>query len=402
MPLNKKNILDQINKLKPSHIIIGYSGGVDSSVLLNILNDVKIPVIAIHINHNINSQSSLWQQHCHEICKSYDVEFISYKLENVPKGESFEAWASRQRMSLFQQEMSKYSNPLLLLGHHQDDQAETFFIQAIRGSGLAGLAGMPYLKKLKYGQLLRPLLRFTKTDIENFAIDNNIAHIYDDSNDDNKYRRNLIRNEVIPILREINPSISKTLSRSANICAESNNIIIKLLNEKIANISYKENIIVTEFAKLDVDIKKSLLHLWFKNITNIALKNSQISSIINSIDNKVNTGWQFEVSNNYKLAIEYNQLKIKVITNKNKDIDVDNKSIIAWLKRHITKDINFENIVIRERQSTDKCKYIGRDKNNTLKILFQELKIPAQERYKAKVITLNDKIIAIYPFFICQ
>ncbi|MDE4948971.1 tRNA(Ile)-lysidine synthetase, partial [Francisella tularensis subsp. holarctica] len=86
----------------------------------------------------------------------------------------------------FQKIMQQYSKPLLLLGHHQEDQAETFLIQAIRGSGLAGLARIPHYKELHHGGVLRPLLKYSKIDNEGFAKLNNISYIYDDSQEDIK------------------------------------------------------------------------------------------------------------------------------------------------------------------------------------------------------------------------
>lgn len=398
MLINKTHILDQISLYKPSHIIIGYSGGIDSSVLLDICKNSDIPVIAIYINHNIHPDSLSWQEHCHKICDNYNIDFKYHSLAKMPKGESFEAWASKQRMAYFQNIMKDLPNPLLLLGHHQDDQAETFLIQAIRGSGLAGLAAMPNYKKLTYGALFRPLLDYTKQQIKDFAQQNNICYIFDDSNENSKYRRNLIRNEIIPILKQVNPSISQTLSRNANICAQSNNILTKLLLEKLNLVSQGTNIAIDKIIKLDADIQKSILHLWFKQNTQQSLKSKQLQDIYIAINNP-NTGWQIDINKAYQVCINYNLLIIK--TNAKNTQDITKKEIITWLKTNLDSQIDFNNIIIRDKKPDDRCSYPGRNKSNKLKILFQELQIPAAERYKAKVIELNGKIIAIYPFFIC-
>ena len=399
MSINKTLVLDEIKKLSPSHIIIGYSGGVDSSVLLNITKDLNIPIIAIYINHNVHPNALEWQAHCQKTCKEYDLQFISHSLGQAPKGESFEAWASKQRMSFFQQVMKNYPTPLLLLGHHQDDQAETFIIQAIRGSGLAGLAGIPYYKKLNTGAVLRPLLNYKKEEIEIFAKQNNINHIYDDSNLDTKYRRNLIRNEVIPILQQVNPNISKTLSRSANICGQISNILNKLIAEKLNQISQNNNIIISRLVSLDEDIQKSIIHFWFKQNTQQSLKNKQIQDIYFRINNAF-TVWKIDISHQYQVCIEYYQLLIKNIS-KSANHSVGFVEILQWLKTKTGKDFDSSKLSLRNRHPDDKCKYPGRNKANKLKILFQELKIPTSERSKAKVILYDEKIIAIYPFFVC-
>ena len=400
MALDKTLIIQQIKSYNPSHLIIGYSGGVDSSVLLNICKDLDIPIIAIYVNHNVHSQSLEWQNHCQEICQSHQVRFISHSLDKCPKGESFEAWASKQRMSFFQKIMKDLPNPLLLLGHHQDDQAETFLIQAIRGAGLAGLAGIPYYKKLQFGAVLRPLLDFSKQDIEQFSIQNNISHVYDDSNEDTKYRRNLIRNKVIPILQLANPKISKTLSRSANICAQSNRVLDKLLADKLKVVSKKNRIIISKLAELDSDIQQSLIHFWFKKVTSYSLKNNQVNSIYTAINSESTTGWKLDTNLDYAIYIEYDKLLIRPSTKANQEHS--REDITDWLELNINQKIDFENIVVRDRRASDKCKYIGRNKQNKLKILFQELKIPSDQRFKAKVIEQDGKIIAVYPFFICD
>ncbi|ABO46598.1 tRNA(Ile)-lysidine synthetase [Francisella tularensis] len=397
MSISKSLVLNEIKKFSPSHIIIGYSGGVDSSVLLNISKELDIPLIAIYINHNLHRDSLKWQIHCQQTCQKYNLQFISHSLDKVPKGESFEAWASKQRMAFFQKIMQQYSKPLLLLGHHQDDQAETFLIQAIRGSGLAGLAGIPHYKELHHGGVLRPLLKYSKIEIEGFAKLNNISYIYDDSNEDIKYRRNLIRNQIIPILQQVNPNISQTLSRSANICAESNNILQKLLTERLQSISQDTNLIISELIKLDDDIQKNLLHLWFKQNTQQSLKSKQIKELHLAVNNP-STGWQIDISNYYQIHIQYNQLIIKYPTTIN---DISKEDIISWLSKNLNEEIDLTKIVIRDRKPDDKCKYRGRNKPNKLKILFQELQIPTTERSKAKIILKDQQIIAVYPFFIC-
>ena len=196
------SIIKEIINLNPSHIIIGYSGGIDSSVILNVLSQIQsIPITAIHINHNINIDSNNWQIHCNEVCESLNINFISHKLGTCPKGESFEAWASNQRMNYFIDFTSEMDNPILILGHHQDDQAETFLIQAIRGSGLAGLSAMPRLKKLNNLTIFRTMLDISRENIEKYANSNSLQYIHDDSNDDIVYKRNYIRHKIIPLLK---------------------------------------------------------------------------------------------------------------------------------------------------------------------------------------------------------
>ena len=397
--IDTKSISKQILSYNPSHLIIGFSGGVDSRVILDITKQINIPKIAIHINHNINKMADSWQNFCYKTAENLSIEFIEHKLGECPKKESFEAWASKQRMDFFEKIMSNFENPLLILGHHQNDQAETFILQAIRGSGTAGLSGMPFYKRLEKGAIIRPLLNISREKIEKYALSKSLKWVEDDSNLDTKYRRNFIRHEIIPKLKKYYPSVDMTLSRSAKLCAKSNNILNKLLLKELNNIQTKNNNIgVIEFIKLDLDIQENILHLWFKKNTNFSLKNNQINSLIKHINSKSETGFNYRVSSQYSISINYNEIQIikeskQLSFNKEEDIK-------QWLLENNLL-IPFENLKIRERMPNDRCRYIGRKKKNKLKIILQELKIPSSKRNNIKIITNNDDIVAVYPFFLC-
>ena len=398
--IDTKSISKQILSYNPSHLIIGFSGGVDSRVILDIAKQIDIPKIAIHINHNINKMADSWQNFCYKTAENLSIEFISYKLGECPKKESFEAWASKQRMAFFEKIMSNFENPLLILGHHQNDQAETFILQAIRGSGVAGLSSMPFYKRLEKGAIIRPLLNTSRENIEKYALSKSLKWVEDDSNLDTKYRRNFIRHEIIPKLKEYYPSVDITLSRSAKLCAKSNNILNKLLLKELNNIQTKnKNIDAIRFIKLDLDIQENILHLWFKKNTNLSLKNNQINSLIKHINSKSETGFNYRVSLQYSISINYNEIQIikeskQLSFNKEEDIK-------QWLLKNNLL-IPFENLKIRERMPNDRCRYIGRKKKNKLKIILQELKIPSSKRNNLKIITNNDSIVAVYPFFLCN
>ena len=96
MNISASSIIKEIIRYNPSHIVIGYSGGIDSSVLLDICREIDIPIIAIYINHNIHKNADDWENYCKDKCVNLDIKFITHRLDKAPKGESFEAWASKQ------------------------------------------------------------------------------------------------------------------------------------------------------------------------------------------------------------------------------------------------------------------------------------------------------------------
>ena len=150
--------------------LVGYSGGLDSHVLLATLVqlDLKIPVIAVHVDHSIHVSSDQWQEHCAKIASDLKIDFLTRKVNaNPPAGESPEAWAREKRYEAFSSLMKE--GDVLLLAHHQDDQIETLFLQLLRGSGPSGLAAMPMVMNFADGWVARPLLEVKRKELKLYA-----------------------------------------------------------------------------------------------------------------------------------------------------------------------------------------------------------------------------------------
>ena len=144
-----KEFLEKFSQSKK--IIIAYSGGIDSSILLHLLfsikEDLKQSLEVIHINHGLHDKSDDWERFCRRKCESYNISFRAISIkENCPKNVSVECWARDKRYSLIANEMK--NNDVLLTAHHMDDQIETFFLQVFRGAGPRGLSSMPAIKKI--------------------------------------------------------------------------------------------------------------------------------------------------------------------------------------------------------------------------------------------------------------
>ena len=178
-------------------ILIGYSGGMDSSVLLHAAAEVfpKKPILAIHINHQIHQDSDQWEAHCKDVAEELSVSFMSEKI-TISGDSGIEEQARGARYALFENCIEP--NDILLTAHHADDQIETFLFRLFRGSGFKGLAAMPMVRPLGQGQLLRPLLKYSKQELKNIALQAELDWIEDSSNTDVQFDRNHIRNEIYP------------------------------------------------------------------------------------------------------------------------------------------------------------------------------------------------------------
>lgn len=209
---------------------VAYSGGLDSHSLLHALAALRaaapLRLEAMHVDHGLHPASAEWSRHCLQVCASLEVPCRVERLEVRPmRGEGVEAAAREARYAAFARQQR--SGDVLVTGHQQDDQAETVLLQLLRGTGIRGLAGMPVLARFGPGQIARPLLSFSRAALRRYALDQGLEWIEDPSNLDTGYRRNRLRQQLIPQLEEYWPSIRRVLARSAAHAAET----LQLLDE---------------------------------------------------------------------------------------------------------------------------------------------------------------------------
>jgi len=206
-----------------SHYVVAYSGGVDSHVLLQCCVALNLPVRAIHIHHGLQAVADDWVEHCRTICKQLNVELeVIYVDAKKQHRESPEESARKARYLGLQRGLSE--GDCLLLGQHLNDQAETLLLQLFRASGAAGLSAMPVHRVIGNNIQLRPLLSFCRSDIVDYAKENNLHWIEDPSNTDTAFDRNFIRTEVLPLLENRWPEITRTLTSAASL--QANNLLV--------------------------------------------------------------------------------------------------------------------------------------------------------------------------------
>ncbi|HCK80876.1 MAG TPA: tRNA lysidine(34) synthetase TilS [Candidatus Competibacter sp.] len=206
------------------HLIVAYSGGLDSHVLLHLLATDRAarpePTLAArYVDHGLHPASALWGEHCARICRALAVPLRVLKADARPlAGESPEAAARRVRYAALAAELEPDTG--LLTAHHRDDQAETLLLQLLRGAGPHGLAAMPAAARLGQGWLLRPLLEVGRTELLAYARARHLHWIEDASNRDSAFDRNYLRHHILPLLAERWPAAHRNLARSARWCAE--------------------------------------------------------------------------------------------------------------------------------------------------------------------------------------
>ncbi|WWP02732.1 MAG: tRNA lysidine(34) synthetase TilS [Candidatus Dasytiphilus stammeri] len=233
-PKKPKSILDELEeKIKGyTNIVLAYSGGLDSTVLLHQLMQLReyingLNIRAIHVNHGLSNYANIWEFHCSQQCLEWKIPFITIKIqidEELKKRHGIEAAARQARYSALQNYLLK--GETLLTAHHLDDQCETFFLALKRGSGPTGLAAMPSIKVIGDNLLLRPFLNQSKKTIQYWAKKHQLRWIIDDTNYHTTFDRNFLRIKILPLLISRWPYFSKVVARSAKWCADQE----KLLN----------------------------------------------------------------------------------------------------------------------------------------------------------------------------
>jgi len=229
-------LVDLANKdefLIDKKIVVALSGGIDSVVLLHFLNKhYPGKVRAIHINHNLSDYCHQWQSFCKNLCQKADINLksIDIFIENTS---NIEEISRKKRYLSLTSELN--ADEILCTGHHQDDQAETLLLQLFRGSGVAGLSAMPENKTIYGSQLYRPLLTISRQQITDYAIENHLDWVEDDSNKNINFRRNLLRLEFLPKLSAVFTNLTKNIARSAKHQAEALNLMHDLATLDIAN-----------------------------------------------------------------------------------------------------------------------------------------------------------------------
>jgi tRNA(Ile)-lysidine synthase len=216
---NSQDLLNSLARLPtPRKYWIGFSGGADSTALLQAIHECQeqlaVPIHAVHFHHGLQSEADAWQTHCETFCSERDIPFLSRRLEidrsskNSPEEESRNSRYRSVAEILGDAEM-------YLTAHHAEDQAETLFLNLMRGSGIEGLAGIPVLRNLENGWVARPLLDRNRPELEHFLEQKNIPWLTDPSNADTSFDRNYLRQELFPVLEQRWPGLGKRLFRTA-------------------------------------------------------------------------------------------------------------------------------------------------------------------------------------------
>lgn len=414
--MKMNDILERLKKEIPnnSSVIIATSGGPDSMVLLTLLLAVKkvknLKLVCAHVNHKLRKESDDEAKMVKKYCEKENIIF-EYMIIDKYKGNT-ENYAREKRYEFFDKLIKKYASPYLLTAHHGDDLTETIMMRLIRGSSLKGYAGFSEVTEKNGYKIYRPLITKTKTELLNYAKENNIPYAIDQTNESDNYTRNRIRKYILPRLKKENKNVHLKFLEFSKTISETENYFEKILVKKIEKIYQDNKLNVEIFLTEEPLIQKKLIHNIlndvYKDKINLindnhvnnflsTVKNKKPNIQINLPDNKIlkkayNYVW-IEKNKNYE---EYDYiLKDKVTLPNNHTIEIidettDHSNFVTKLN---SKEIKLP-IHIRTKKDGDKLVLKGLNKQKKLKDIFIDEKIPVDKRNSWPVITDdNDEII---------
>jgi tRNA(Ile)-lysidine synthase len=369
--------------------LIAYSGGADSTALLHLMANVA-NVRAIHINHGLQTQANDWQNHCQKTCDQLKIPLI---IEQADLSNDSESACREARYGFFSKHLK--CNEILMTAHHAEDQAETVLLKLMRGTGINGLSGIETLKKFSQGFIGRPLLAINPHDLKAYLVNHDMKWIEDPSNASNQYRRNFLRNDIIPNLQLKFPNVISSINRSAENCRESLDLLNELCDFQGSSLPLKrlqetpESLQAAFFYQwlsqknLPIPDRVTLNQLCQDFITagsdkNPGYKNSYYQLLrwkqaiyclknYHSIDPNLTFKWQ--TSEDFEIPNGTGNLRYKGEKNQNFTVEFNKKG---------------------QRLKTHKHQF-----SKTVKQLFQENKIPLWERDNTPFIYHKDELVSL-------
>ena len=270
------SLLDVVEKsfvsLSTSHkkmksMTVALSGGVDSVVLLHLLHQLQkrqnFTLKASHVHHGLSKNADKWVKFCEKLCKKLSVPLDVHHIK-LPQKKSLGIEGEARQLRY--EKLLQTKTDLVVLAHHEDDQAETFLLQLIRGAGVKGLSSMAHFDASR--RLWRPLLNASRIDIEGYAKKHKLKWIEDESNQNIDFDRNFIRSKVLAILKNRFNHIIKVISRSSSHLAEAQHLIDDLaqidLKSYLKSDNYKHKLNVKTLDKLSNARAKNALRFWLE------------------------------------------------------------------------------------------------------------------------------------------
>lgn len=418
-----ENVIDYIkenNLIKSGEIIgVACSGGRDSICLLHYLNSVKseldCEVVAVNVDHGIRQTSALDTEFVMQFCKEHGIRAYKFKAEalKVAKEEklTIEQAARKVRYGIFETVIKKGLVDKIALAHHMYDQAETVLLNIIRGAGLGGAKGM---EPVRDGIYIRPMLETPREEVMSYLDEHGLEYVDDETNQDNTYSRNYIRNVVLPALRRHFKSVDKNIVNFSKICKKDDEYINQNINAG-AIIETKET---TKVPLAYFYQHESIVNRILKQVMSRFAKQDIERRHINMIREfalEANNGNMINLPFNVKVLKEYDYIVIGDIKKKeisgeysfrSGKLKIEGYGIIrSTISKVLTEPKIHQHIIDadrlptnakwRFRQEGDMFAPLGLGGSKKLKDYFIDKKVPQRMRNEIPVLAVGNKILIV-------
>ena len=403
---------------KEDIIVIGNSGGPDSmaltDILINLRKKLNLKIIVAHVNHNVRLESKKEAEFLNDYCKKNNIIF-EYMIIDKYGDDNFHNEARNIRYNFFDEIVRKYSAKYLMTAHHGDDLIETILMRMVRGSSLKGYSGFSQIVDKGEYRLVRPLIYYSKKEIEDYDNDNNISFVIDKSNFKDKYTRNRYRSTVLPFLKKEEKNVIDKFLKFSNLLAEYDMFIEKQVDKTFNKVFLNNVLLIDKYKELDKIIQNRILSKIFEKYYSddlILISDTHLNSINNLIYSRKQNGY-INLPNNVLACKKYNELEIRQATTDIYVYEIEINDYVKLPNGHIIEkvgksDSNDNNICrisnvdvslplqVRTRKIGDRIMLKNSKGSRKIKDVFIDCKVPLLDRDKWPIVVdSSGKIIWI-------
>ena len=391
--------------------LLAFSGGLDSCVLLHLLAN-KSPPLKIklwHVNHGLQSESGSMEQFCRQQADLYGFDLKLSRLNLQTTASNIEALARTARYDLFAKGLA--SNECLLTAHHADDQVETFLLNVLRGSGSAGLRGIARQKPIGGSILLRPMLAVKRDTLLDYAKQHDIEWFEDPSNSSDKFNRNYLRHNIVPLISQRWPNYHSSIGTVCEIQAETRQMLDELAALDYALVVHetdhadRSSLKIAALKSLSGMRQKNVIRYWLRLHHCSSLPKTRLDTLIKQLSAKqdaapvvTNTDYDIRIYNGRLFIVDYQQPKnLKAVY----DLTGSCKLEIAALGLVLQRQSVLKFFRIEDNQQTVQIRFRldANSKNqhsHRLKRLFQNQKIAPWLRNSTPQVYIDGELVGLW------
>ncbi len=392
-------------------VVLAFSGGVDSCVLLHLLISHSRPfnILLWHVNHGIQDTADEMEAFSRSIARLYNLPIEVSHLNLHANMANLESEAREARYALFERALT--TDDCLLTAHHADDQVETLLLNILRGSGSAGLRGIAPNRPMGDSILLRPLLEVSRVEITDYALHHKLEWFDDPSNLSQRFNRNYLRHEVIPRIKSRWPGYLDSIRSVVSIQVETQQALEELatqdyqLAQRHSEQEVSDLLCRKTLQELTQPRQKNLIRYWLKKYNCANLPQSKLNELIRQLNASVDSlpvvsssGYEIRTYNHHLYIVKqvtgvpaektYDFKHSTILKVNEIDLEVDRKMIF----KHLMKKDDGQSIKIKFR--------LGENKSNAdihrLKRLFQKHKIPPWKRPITPQLYLDNELTGLW------